>query len=386
MLQSTLPYIDLGGTIRSQSLAATMNLITPHLSTFGITRVANVTGLDCIGIPVAVSIRPNAKHLSVSQGKGINWELAKVSALMESIEGYHAENPAAPDFTGDYATLHTSYPLAHPQQLAPGNITLTDITKWPMPWIRAIDLFTQQPIFIPHALICLDSTIPHPEYNLFAINSNGLASGNELNEAICHAICEIIERDALCRWGASNEAARNSTQLQLESIQEPVIQQVITQFANAKQAIKIWDITSAIGIPSFHCMISDLHPWRSLGSFRGTGTHLSKQVALLRALTEAAQSRLTVISGSRDDVFLDHYQQRSSQIPDKQDAMGEKDYATCVQPDMAMDFGKNLQYLLQQLQTKGYTNVWMVNHTKPEFTIPVVHVFIPGMKFTGSRM
>jgi len=45
----------------------------------GISRVANITGLDEIGIPVAAAIRPNSRNISVSQGKGLDMVAAKVS-------------------------------------------------------------------------------------------------------------------------------------------------------------------------------------------------------------------------------------------------------------------------------------------------------------------
>jgi len=46
----------------------------------------------------------------------------------------------------------------------------------------------------------------------------------------------------------------------------------------------------------------DSDPTRRLPAAAGHGCHPCRAVALSRALTEAAQSRLTMISGSRDDV------------------------------------------------------------------------------------
>ena len=54
----------------------------------GITRVADVTRLDTIGLPVVVVHRPNVRSLSVSQGKGVSLAAAKASGLMEAIELY----------------------------------------------------------------------------------------------------------------------------------------------------------------------------------------------------------------------------------------------------------------------------------------------------------
>jgi ribosomal protein S12 methylthiotransferase accessory factor YcaO len=46
----------------------------------GITRLGNITGLDRIGIPVAIAVRPNSRSVSVSQGKGLELPQALASA------------------------------------------------------------------------------------------------------------------------------------------------------------------------------------------------------------------------------------------------------------------------------------------------------------------
>ncbi|TGV60738.1 hypothetical protein EN803_38435, partial [Mesorhizobium sp. M2D.F.Ca.ET.160.01.1.1] len=57
---------------RADSAHSAIARIRPHWARMGITRVANVTGLDRIGIPVVMVCRPNARSLAVSQGKGID--------------------------------------------------------------------------------------------------------------------------------------------------------------------------------------------------------------------------------------------------------------------------------------------------------------------------
>ena len=78
--------LDLGGTVRARDALETLAWVQPLLPRFGITRVANITGLDRIGIPVWISVRPHGRSLSVAQGKGLTPELAQASAVMESIE------------------------------------------------------------------------------------------------------------------------------------------------------------------------------------------------------------------------------------------------------------------------------------------------------------
>lgn len=62
--------IELEGTHRARTAEETWRTISAKLKDYDITRVAEVTHLDCIGIPVFVAVRPNAGSLAVSQGKG----------------------------------------------------------------------------------------------------------------------------------------------------------------------------------------------------------------------------------------------------------------------------------------------------------------------------
>ena len=84
------------GTHRTVDPAATLARLQPHLAGMGITRIANVTGLDRIGVPVVMVCRPNARSLAVSQGKGLTLDAAKASGVMEAIELYHAEHIELP--------------------------------------------------------------------------------------------------------------------------------------------------------------------------------------------------------------------------------------------------------------------------------------------------
>src|SRR5690349_18348643 len=84
------------GTHRSVDPTETFDKISSLLGTFGITRVADITGLDTIGIPVAVAIRPGSRSNITSQGKGLSKAAAKVSAVMESIEACCAERVQGP--------------------------------------------------------------------------------------------------------------------------------------------------------------------------------------------------------------------------------------------------------------------------------------------------
>ena len=54
----------IAGTHRTRAPADTFAAYSRWMPHFGITRLANVTGLDRIGLPVYVAIRPNARSLA----------------------------------------------------------------------------------------------------------------------------------------------------------------------------------------------------------------------------------------------------------------------------------------------------------------------------------
>src|SRR2546428_3897868 len=81
--------LDLGGTIRHCSPQETLARGRPLFPMFCITRLANVTGLDRIGIPRWLWIPPNARCLSVSQGKGLDDHLPRVSAGLGDARAPH---------------------------------------------------------------------------------------------------------------------------------------------------------------------------------------------------------------------------------------------------------------------------------------------------------
>ena len=284
----------------------TLSKLTPLLSQLGITRVANVTGLDRVGIPVAVCIRPHAKHLSVAQGKGLTWEEARISAIMESIEAYHAETPAPPDLVGTYQQLQSHVELLDLARLS-GGFFQWNADRHSLEWLAAKELIHQRTIYIPRDIVCLDSSRCRPFGALFAVSSTGLAAGNTYEEAILHGLYEVIERDALWHWQRLPREVQMATSIAIDSMGTGASDGLIQQLLAAEFTIVIREITSTLGVPAYYCVIADADSIDSLGVFHGSGAHLDADVALAKALLEAAQSRLTYITGTREEIFPGYY-------------------------------------------------------------------------------
>ena len=99
------------GTHRHISPADTLRAVEPLLPHAGITRVANITGLDRVGIPVVAVYRPNSRSLAVFQGKGLDLDAARASGVMEAIEAYHAEHVTHPLRLASWTEMRRAAPV-----------------------------------------------------------------------------------------------------------------------------------------------------------------------------------------------------------------------------------------------------------------------------------
>jgi YcaO-like protein with predicted kinase domain len=353
----------------------------------GITRVANVTGLDTLGVPVVMVCRPNARSLSVAQGKGLTLAAARASGLMESIESYHAEHITLPLKLATFNELRFTHPMVDVTRL-PRLVSGAYHDNLRLLWIEGRNLHGDAPAWLPFEMVHTDYTLPLPTGSgSFSMSSSGLASGNHLLEAASHAICELVERDATTLWHCTSEARRLETRLDLATVDDPGCQDVITRCERAGVSVVAWEITTDIGIPAFSCAIAesapDLH--RPIGPMGGMGCHPAREIALLRALTEAAQSRVTLIAGSRDDVrhcrpepapyleALAHFHERRS-APGPARRFGD---APTWQGET---FEDDVGWELERLQASGLGEAVLVDLTRREFGIPVVRVVIPGLE------
>jgi YcaO-like protein with predicted kinase domain len=381
------------GTHRTSSPEDTLARIAPMARQAGITRLGNVTGLDRIGIPVTVAVRPNSRSVSVSQGKGLGLSQALASALMEGIELHHAEQPAGRIVEASFPELSGKASVVRPESLSGGQVSLPEGTS--IRWIEGYDLLACEPCWVPWDIVHTDYTLKtrHDiEQHHFVTGTNGLASGNHLVEAISSAICELVERDAVAVWNAGDFHTRSRCSLDASSIDDRDCIVLLQSYAAAQLTPRVWDVTSDIGIPAFVCDIpaeGDGTPG-GLRRFRGAGCHPDRGVALARALTEAAQIRLTYIAGIRDDLPAADYAETTEQklgaalldaVSQAGGARSFRDVAGHHTDDVAID----LRWELDRLRAIGIERAIAVDLTRPDFGIPVVRVVIPGLEWDPNH-
>jgi len=376
-----------GGTHRIVAPERTIERLRPLLPAMGITRIANVTGLDYIGLPVVMVTRPNSRTLAVSQGKGVDLDHAKASGVMESVESFHGERISLPLKLMSYDEMRRGHavidvaalPSVPNSQFHPHHRIL---------WIEGYDLVGRRPVWLPYESVHVNYALPLPQgTGCFASSTNGLASGNHLLEAISSGVCEVVERDADALWMAADEAELQARRIDLATIDDPRCRGVLELYRQAQMAVEVWDTTSDVGIPCLRCHIyeSEDNPNDPQGTFFGAGCHPSRNIALLRALTEAAQSRLTYISGSRDDIERRDYRRPGDETPAERrrreggDAQPTRRFDSVATRD-ADTLNDDLQWEIGRLQAAGLQEVVVVDLIMPEFGLPVVKVVIPGLE------
>ena len=387
----SLPKAFAQGTHRATSPADTVARVRPFASVMGITRIANVTGLDTVGIPVVMVCRPNSRSISVSQGKGATLDAARASGLMESVESYHAERIVAPLLLGSREELQYTHnlvdidalPKQRPDPISPYQQLL---------WIEGYDLIGKCRKWVPYELVTLNYSVSTQlGFGTFVSSSNGLASGNHTIEAVNHGICEAIERDATTRWRSLDPAEQDATCVDLNTITDPMCREMLEAFRRADVMVGVWDMTSASQVPTFLCRTVQGRgaPQNTLRPASGMGCHPCREVALLRALTEAAQSRLTFISGARDDMPRKEYEYfLRADIDETWRASMEslrpcRDFRSIPTWDFPT-FEEDLAWELERLVACGVTEAVAVDLTKPEFGIPVVKIIVPTLEDTTS--
>jgi ribosomal protein S12 methylthiotransferase accessory factor len=376
----------------------------------GVTRLADITGLDRIGIPTYSAVVPKSEDiLSVYNGKGALREDAKAGALMEAIERQVALNARPATVSGSYREVSAATAAIDPesvyQQLNAGYGR--DRT---MEWVEGWDLVSGSSVLVPAKLAgYLWHHLRHPGPFRYS-NSHGLASGNCLEEAVAHALCEWIERDAWTMaelkshwrpWARTEaaggpDAARSGWDdlesypcLDLSGIGEPVAG-LWRRFRNAGLPVLVRDITSDLGIPTVLAAgAEDNVPGFPQAHF-GLGTHPDIRTAVSRALSELAQSRCVDIQGVREDiaapddtsVIAIHTRRvacidRRSWINAPSAAMRSwKDVPTCWNGDILDD----IRWMLERIRCAGAGHAVLVDLSLPEEGIYVVRVIVPGLE------
>ncbi|MFZ0395207.1 MAG: YcaO-like family protein [Terracidiphilus sp.] len=395
----------LPGSQRTVSAEETLARALPVAKALGVTRLTDITGLDRVGIPTWSAIVPRSDDLlSVYNGKGLCPVDAKAGALMEAIERQTALRARLPLVYGSYEELRQTRETVDPEELketlSPGYAkNRTDA------WVEGEDLLSGGRVLVPASFAgYFWKHLPHPPCFAYS-SSNGISAGNLRQEAICQALCELIERDAwtlaelkghVLPWARHRLASPATLDSAVDDFE--IVPSLDLGDDPAIELLKqaglppiLHDITSDLAIPTVYAAIADEtisgHPMVHCG----LGAHPDARVAARRALVEAAQSRCVDIQGVREDIETADrtgahsgvHTRRVSDVNRRQWHLGHsrqqrrlEDLPSVSNPEI----GQDLEHILSRLRACGASRALIVDFAPPDAPFAVVRAIVPELE------
>ncbi|MFL5344410.1 MAG: YcaO-like family protein [Hyalangium sp.] len=364
----------------------------------GVTRVARVTGLDRAGVEVACAVRPGGHVLQVCNGKGLSFEGAALGALFETAELWAAENVLPGRLVwGARSELDVRSASAWSAEALGSAGRMVDPRLWGdsvrCAWRQATELHSGRSVWVPaQGVHCPPSGAAALGPVSVAWTSNGSGAHPDARRALLHALLEATERDQLARvlpGGWTEEAVRR------RMLGPVVLERGAPRTAELARSLRergfgvyLFDVTptlrapGAVGLPVAAAVLVDQEEG-PVPLTAGYACALGRDDALLRALLEAAQSRLTDIHGAREDVSpADRDAARGfarvcASVRSKRRTEDMPDFST-----EASSPARGVKRVLHQLRRAGFTQVAEVTLDAPMPGLHVRRVVVPGMRIS----
>ena len=376
-------------SLRSRPISETLSFAEKYARQYGITRVTNTTRLDDIGVPVYASIRPDAARgsLCVSAGKGLTNGEAQAGAFMEALELSMAEprRKKLPIVRAKVSAVLDG--AVRPEAIldfCPKMGVEIDLDQT-IDCVSAIDLFSGNSFLVPAET----AYIPSPsQLSYFGSTSNGLCSGNTVTEATIHGLLEVIERDI-----SSFQTIHPRLQLVSPGAFPEKVRQVYEQVRRAGHDLVLQYGSNEYGIPYFIATLIDSEMEDPIYFNGGYGCHIFKEIAMMRAATEAIQSRLSLIHGGRDDLLEAH--KFAEGLDARQRSVVFRTLAKLLRnSSREIDFADIPEFnwrhttmagpissLMQLIRERGVDYLLRVSFTRPEEPLQVAKIIVPKMEF-----
>jgi ribosomal protein S12 methylthiotransferase accessory factor len=345
---------------------------------FTLNRILRIDELDKIGIPTFICEINSNLGISDTCGKGASIEQAKASALMEAIERYSCER----FIRKERPFIISSYDNLKEDALSPISLLLplpsvyqkrdiiNELKKLPLPWVRSFSLTDNKYILFPL------------NWFYFIYGTTGFASGNTLEEAIIQAIGEVIERHNISRVV---QEKLYTPSIDISSVNYHIAKSLINKFFEAGIELYIKDFSLGLNIPTIGVLAYDSDPpTNSIKIYNAAGTHLNRDFALIRALTELAQHRAQIIFNENNHKkqytstycfpYFKSLEEACYLVEDKKINPFNK-IPTYKHIDFKTEIEKAVDFIKQD-----DLEVIVTDTTDPELKIPTAAITIPGIR------
>jgi len=387
----------LSSSFRTRTAEDSLKLAKEIASDMGVTRVTDVTWLDKIGIPVFAGIRPYASRgsLNVHAGKGIKPCEAKIGAYMESIEFalvdhiHHTDKMRLMKSKDVLATYQNRYSLSSFGLRLGEKIEPSDEIYC----VKGHDIINEMEVMVPAELVFHPFQCPQKKYFYGGTTTNGLCSGNIQKEAIIHGICEILERDVQSFNHINDYSLKVNPSTEPESIRL-----LRNKIEVAGLILVLRKTLNQFNLPFFSAYVLEKSDNDSISIADGFGLHPVAEIAAIRAVTEAVQSRLSHIHGGRDDIInrVKHFKGKSAGLEEhvmrglrERVTQGNTFINFTSETEYAPEFDdieQLYEYLKRKLITNNLNGCIHIVLSPEDFPFSIQRVIIPGAEYVEPGM
>jgi ribosomal protein S12 methylthiotransferase accessory factor len=324
-------------------------------------------------------------------GKGSSPDSARLSAVMEAVERQAGAAPLLATVRRKVCDVAAMLDLD-----ALG--LLPEARELEVECASGTDLLSGEIVAVPMALV----QCPWFGERLFASTStNGLASGNTLTEAIYHALCELVERHVWSLFtvrsqlvprffggdGASDVAHAREVVFPTGL---PELDELHARMTASGLKVRALYLDSEALPPVMVACVVEEHSDPPMAHL-GLGCALSPPLALSRALTEVAQSRVGDIAAVREDLLRttdeagasgDHLR-RAVELPSDRwyyDLPAATVALESIEDATTDDLAADLRIVLDRVRANGVRSVVAVDISPPDIPVSVVRLVAPGLE------
>lgn len=366
--------MPIGDRHMNTASAARLRRLADGMQAHGLTRLADQTGLDRLAVPCMAAIRPNARTVTTHQGKGDTREGAAFSALMEAAEYAFAERvPHGTERRSADALKTEGCDWLSPAALLPRGEAFGG--ERVIGWVTGYDLASGGTVLVPRDMVALTDPVDLPDLSQ---STNGLAAGFDPVHARIHGLCELIERDAMVLWGFRNDEAAARTEVSPESFGDAALVELCASAEAKGVTVRLFDMTSDIGVPAIYALMIDEHSELRHGTTSGAACHPIAAAAARKAVLEAAQTRVSMIGGTRDDIEESQYERVFSHGIDLPPVATFRSAPSGLAPESEPE--EQLQHILNKLMDAGLREIVTVPVGGAELGIHVEKLFVPGLE------
>ncbi|WP_157739220.1 YcaO-like family protein [Herbaspirillum sp. meg3] len=388
-------FTRLSSSLRSRSAEESLAIAESLATSRGISRVVDTTWLDRIGIPVYSSIRPDGVKgtLCVHAGKGFTHAEAKIGAYMEAIE-FSFATPGRN--IADWFLCKPSEILASFKQ----RIHFSDFCPRVGHRIEHNDdiavvigeeiMSNLGRVLVPAELIYLPF-FENTGVKLYGTSTNGLASGNTLDEATVHGLAEVMERHV-----RSFDVIKDHSLL-VDLNNAPLkVKAMAKQIESAGLRCYLRYSKNPFGLAYFTGYVLEPDEHNPIAVASGFGFHPIAEIAAVRALAEAVQGRLSHIHGGRDDI-IERVKVGAELGRDRELNLIRHLRNMAANPHEKIVFSEvpnveissvlqALECLYQGLSRAGINHVVRVPLTEAEYPFQVVKIVVPGAEMYEAEL